>query len=75
MEVSTQVKIFASTDLKLSGHKVFAYHKSRFQIEFLHRDAKEHTGLEHCQSRNEERMNFHHNLSLTAVSVAKAVHW
>ena len=70
-----RVKIFASTDLQLPGHQVFIYYKSRFQIEFLYRDAKGHTGLEHCQSRNLDRMNFHHNLSLTAVSVAKAMHW
>lgn len=70
-----RVKIYASTDLQLPGHQVFIYYKSRFQIEFLYRDAKGHTGLEHCQSRNLDRMNFHHNLSLTAVSVARAMHW
>ena len=70
-----RVKIFASTDLDLPANDIFKFYKSRFQIEFLFRDAKGHTGLEHCQSRNEARMNFHHNLSLTAVSVAKALHW
>ena len=70
-----RVKIYASTDLQLPGYDVFIYYKGRFQIEFLYRDAKGHTGLEHCQSRNEDRMDFHHNLSLTAVSVAKAMHW
>lgn len=34
-----------------------------------------HDGLEHCQSRSDDRMHFHHNLSLTAVSVAKAMFW
>jgi hypothetical protein len=70
-----RVKIYASTDLQLPGHVVFVYYKGRFQIEFLYRDAKGHTGLEQCQSRNGDRMGFHHNLSLTAVSVAKAMHW
>lgn len=70
-----RVRIYASTDLQLPGHDVFIYYKGRFQIEFLYRDAKGHTGLEHCQSRNDDRMGFHHNLSLTAVSVAKAMFW
>ena len=70
-----RIKIYASTDLQLPGYDLFIYYKSRFQIEFLYRDAKGHTGLEHCQSRNEDRIDFHHNLSLTAVSVAKAMHW
>jgi len=70
-----RVKIYASTDLQLPGYQVFIYYKSRFQIEFLYRDAKGHRGLEHCQSRNLDRMNLHHNLSLTAVSVARAMHW
>lgn len=70
-----RVKIYASTDLQLPGHDVYIYYKGRFQIEFLYRDAKGHTGLEHCQSRSDDRMGFHHNLSLTAVSVAKATHW
>jgi DDE superfamily endonuclease len=70
-----RVKIYASTDLQLPGHDVFIYYKCRFQIEFLYRDAKGHTGLEHCQSRNDDRMGFHHNLSLTAVNVAKATYW
>ena len=70
-----RVKIFASTNLDLPGYDIFNFYKCRFQIEFLYRDAKGYTGLEHCQSRNEARMNFHHNLSLTDVSVAKALHW
>lgn len=70
-----RVKTYASTDLQLPGHDVYICYKGRFQIGFLYRDAKGHTGLEHCQSRNDDRMGFHHNLSLTAVGVAKAVHW
>jgi len=50
------------------------YYSARFQIEFLYRDAKQFTGLEHCQSRKEKRMDFHFNASLTAVSLAKAAH-
>jgi hypothetical protein len=70
-----RVKICASTDLQLTGHRVFIYYKRHFQMKFQHRDANGHKGLEHCQRRNLGRMNFHHNLSTTAVSVARALHW
>lgn len=70
-----KVKIYASTDPDLAATDIYLYYKGRFQIEFLYRDAKGHTGLEHCQSRNEERMDFHFNLALTAVNVAKAACW
>ncbi len=69
-----KVKIYFSTDLKMDGADIFIYYKVRFQIEFLYRDAKQHTGLEQCQSRKEKRIDFHVNASLTAVSLAKAVH-
>jgi hypothetical protein len=70
-----RMKIYASTGLQLPGTDVYIYYKGRFQIGFLYRDAKRHTGLEHCQSRNDDRVHFHHNLSLTAVSAAKAIYW
>lgn len=69
-----KIKIYFSTDLKMQGTDILIYYKTRFQIEFLYRDAKQHTGLEQCQSRKEKRIDFHVNASLTAVSLAKAVH-
>nr|MDU9043993.1 hypothetical protein [Candidatus Electrothrix aestuarii] len=36
------------------------------------RDAKQYTGLTHCQARSENKLYFHFNSSLTAVSIAKA---
>lgn len=67
-------RLIASTDVDKNGGEVlFAYH-SRFQIEILYRDAKQHLGLTHCQARNEKKIHFHLNASLTAVSLAKAVH-
>ena len=68
------VKIYFSTDLTMSATDILIYYQSRFQIEFLYRDAKQFTGLEHCQSRKEKRLDFHFNASLTAVSLAKAAH-
>ena len=69
-----RVGIYFSTDLSMSGADILIYYKSRFQIEFLYRDAKQFTGLEHCQSRNEKKLDFHFNSALTAVSLAKAAH-
>lgn len=68
------VKIFISTDLDFPAQDIAPYYKSRFQIEFLYRDAKQHTGLEDTQSRHPEALEYHFNMSLTAVSVAKALH-
>ena len=67
-----QYAVLFSTDLELEGHKIYLYYKSRFQIEFLIRDAKQYTGLEHCQARSENKLNFHFNTSLTTIGIAKA---
>lgn len=67
-------KMYFSTDLEMEGSDIFIYYKTRFQIEFLYRDGKQYTGLEQCQSRKAKRLDFHFNASLTAVSLAKALH-
>ena len=63
--------ILFSTDTELDGYLIYRYYKARFQIEFLFRDAKQHTGLNHCQARSENKLYFHFNASLTTVSLAK----
>ncbi|MCS7035627.1 MAG: transposase, partial [Saprospiraceae bacterium] len=68
------VKSFICTDLKFPAKDIWTWYKSRFQIEFLYRDAKQHTGLADAQSRHPKALEYHFNMSLTAVSVAKAVH-
>jgi Transposase DDE domain len=68
-------RMYACTLATIPGADVWLYYKARFQSEFLYRDAKQHTGLEHCQSRKEEALDFHFNASLSAVSLAKALHW
>lgn len=65
---------FFSTDLQIAGILIYKYYKARFQIEFLFRDAKQHTGLTHCQARSERKLYFHFNAALTAVSIAKVGH-
>ena len=67
-------KLYFSTDLKMGGMKIVSYYRSRFQIEFLYRDAKQHCGLEDCQARSKNKLDFHFNAALTAVNVAK-IHW
>ena len=67
-------KLYFSTDLKLCAKKIVQYYRSRFQIEFLYRDAKQHCGLTNCQARSENKLNFHFNAALTAVNLAK-IEW
>ena len=61
--------LLASTDLNLNARLIVKYYQLRFKIEFLFRDAKQFTGLTHCQARNEAALDFHFNLSLAAVNV------
>ncbi len=68
-------KVFFSTDPTMDGKEVLRLYKARFQCEFLFRDAKQHTGLVQAQCRSKEKLHYHLNASLTAVSVAKAAHY
>jgi Transposase DDE domain. len=64
-------KLYFSTDNNLTASMVFKYYRSRFQIEFIYRDAKQHTGLSNCLGRSKEKLDFHFNAALTAVNLAK----
>lgn len=64
-----------STNTALCAFKIYQYYKARFQIEFLFRDAKQYTGLTHCQARKECEMYFHYNASLTSIGLAKVCHY
>lgn len=55
----------------MTASDVFFIYHSRFQIEFLYRDAKQNTGLEHWQSTDTDRLSFGYNASLSAVNVAR----
>ncbi len=39
------------------------------------RHAKQHRGLGECHARSENKLYFHFNIALSAVSVAKAATW
>jgi hypothetical protein len=70
----TARKMYFSTDTNLTASKVFNYYRSRFQIEFIYRDAKQYTGLCHCQGRSKEKLDFHWNAALTTINLAKIQH-
>ena len=60
-----------STDLQLVIKDIYRFYKARFQIEFLFRDAKQFTGLNHCQARGQKALYFHFNASMTALNLIK----
>jgi hypothetical protein len=69
------VKLYFSTDVDLCAWFIVKYYQLRFQIEFIFRDANQHTGLEHCQARSENKLYFHFNAALSAISIAKIIYW
>ncbi len=74
-KLTDRYALYFCTDLNLEGYWIYRYYKARFQIEFLFRDAKQHTGLAHCQARSQNKLYFHVNTALSAVNIAKAAHY
>jgi Transposase DDE domain len=60
-----------STDLELSATDLINYYRSRFQIEFIFRDAKQFTGLNDFQVRDRQKIDFHLNASMLALNVLR----
>ena len=60
-----------STDLTLDPVEIYRAYKARVQVEFIFRDAKQFTGLTDCQARDEQKLDFHFNASLSALNLAK----
>jgi len=65
-------KVFFSTDTSISATDIFDIYRTRFRLEFVFRDAKQFTGLTHCQARNKEALSFAFNASLSSVNLARA---
>ncbi len=63
--------LLSCTDLNLDARTIVQYYQLRFKIEFLFRDAKQFTGLTHCQARDEQSIDFHFNLSLAAINLVQ----
>jgi len=72
-KVKDVVKLFFSTNLERSSDQILKYYRSRFQMEFIFRDAKQSTGLQNCQARSINKLHFHYNASMSAVSIAKTI--
>ena len=70
----TRQVILFSTDTELEAKTLIKYYKARYQVEFLFRDAKQSTGLCDAQARDQERLDFHFNASLTTLNLAKLEH-
>lgn len=68
-------KLYFCTETGRSAEWVLERYHGRYWIEFNFRDSKQFTGLAHCQSTDPLKLENHVNLSLTAVSAAKAAHW
>ena len=64
-------KIYFSTDISMSGRDIIEFYRTRFQIEFCFREAKQFAGLNHCQARDLRKLDFAFNASMAAVNVAK----
>lgn len=67
-------RLIFSTDPKMNALEVLEYYHCRFQMEFNFRDAKQATGLNHCQARDLDKLNFHFNASLSTINIAKIMH-
>lgn len=63
--------ILASTDRSQHAEEVVRHYRLRYQIELVIRDAKQHTGLTHCQARSQEKLNFHLNMSVAGVNLLR----
>lgn len=68
-------KLYFCTDLDLSAELLLEYYQTRFQIEFIYRDAKQFTGANDCQARSENKLHFHFNAALSSINLAKISHW
>ena len=63
--------LLCSTDREQAAEEIVRYYRLRYQIEFVIRDAKQHTGLTHCQARSQEKIDFHLNMSVAGVNLLR----
>lgn len=63
--------LLASSDTAQSAEEVVRYYRLRYQLELRIRDGKQHGGLHHCQARDQEKIDFHVNLSMSAVNLGR----
>ena len=68
--------LLACTDIEFDARLITKYYQLRFQIEFIFRDAKQFMGLNDCQARDENKLDYYRratpfNASLSAVNIAR----
>ena len=66
-------KLFFSTDTSLTGEEVLDFYRTRFQIEFCFRDAKQYCGLTDSQARDAVKLDCAFNASFASLNVAKVM--
>jgi hypothetical protein len=64
-------KIYFSTNLKQQSMEILPYYKARFQMEFIFRDGKQFVGVNTCEARSKNKIDFHVNAALTVLNLAK----
>ena len=64
METPKSSNFSSVQTLKDQPRKYYHTIEQDSKMEFLFRDAKQFTGLQHCQARSESKLNFHFNASL-----------
>ena len=65
-------QLYFSTNEIQNAQDVLDFYRTRFQLEFCFRDAKQHAGITNCQSTDFRKLAFHFNASLAAINLAKA---
>lgn len=71
-ETTYKWQLYFSTDDSMDGIQVLDFYRTRFQLEFCYRDAKQYAGITNCQSTDIKKLAFHFNASLASVNLAKA---
>jgi hypothetical protein len=66
-------RLLFSTNTCQAPIDVIDIYRTRFQMEFGFRDAKQFTGLENSQARSVNKLDFHFNAALTTVNIAKVM--
>lgn len=65
-------QLYFSTNEIQNALDVLDFYRTRFQLEFCFRDAKQHAGMTNCQATDFRKLAFHFNASLAAINLAKA---
>ena len=57
----------------MKPERIIGFYRTRFQIEFGIRDAKQFTGFQSQQTQDKDRLDFAFNLSFTVLNVCREV--